>query len=242
MNDMKDMLGLALDSVPDQGTPADPREDVARGRRLLRRRRMMAGAGVAAALVIGAAVPLGLRSSPAPANHPQAASGHRQVASVSAKPSAPVSSKASAPVGAKPSAQSSVKLVAWRGTQPPGYEVNWMPNDWVVQGSTPFALVIAPPGDKDTNPQSFLGKLTVMLQSKDATSPPAGVQMTVNGRPAVFESAAQAGGDTEILYFKNANEQWVLVQAPMSLGWDSAKLAQFCGGVTVLAAAQQGVG
>src|SRR4029077_14105292 len=66
-----------------------------------------------------------------------------------------------------------IKLVAWVGTQPPGYQVSWMPKGWVVQGSTPFALVMAPPNDKDKSPDSYSGKLVVMLQSRDATAPPA---------------------------------------------------------------------
>jgi hypothetical protein len=34
----------------------------------------------------------------------------------------------------------------------------------------------------------------------------------------------------------------VVIQAPVSLGWDSVELAKFGGGVQVLAAAQQGRG
>jgi hypothetical protein len=232
VNDVKDLLSLALDTGPAAGTPADPREDLARGRRLLRRRRMLAATGVAAAMAIGAVVPLALQNGAAPVSH-----------SLSAGPNRPTV-KAAKPTGKtlKPTAQAGVKLVAWRGTQPPGYEVNWMPSGWVVQGSTPLALVIAPAGDTNTSPDNFSGKLTVMLQSASASSPPPGASQPVNGRPGVFESAAQAGGDTEILDFKNTNGKWVWVQAPMSLGWDSAQLAQFCSGVTVLAAAQQGVG
>src|SRR6185503_4736720 len=64
-----------------------------------------------------------------------------------------------------------IKLVAWVGTQPPGYQVAWMPKGWVVQGSTPFSLVIAAPNDKDKSPDSYLGKLVFMLQSRDATAP-----------------------------------------------------------------------
>jgi hypothetical protein len=231
VNDMKSVLGLALDAGPAAGAAADPDQDLARGRRLLRRRRMIGAAGVAAAMVVGATVPFALRNSTVPASHPVAGI-HRPVVKT-AKPSASASASASA---------TGVKLVAWTGTQPPGYQVNWMPSGWVVQGSTPFALVIAPLGDTDTNADSFSGKLVVMLQSASASSPPPGSSQPVNGRPGVFETAAQAGGDTEILDFKNANGQWVWVQAPMALGWDSAQLAQFCGGVTVLAAAQPGLG
>ena len=132
-----------------------------------------------------------------------------------------------------------IKLVAWVGTQPPGYQVAWMPKGWVVQGSTPFALVIAAPNDKDKNPDSFLGKLVVMLQSRDAAAPPADwANQPVNGREGKFD----VQGPTQILTFKNASGQWVVIQAPVFLGWDSAELAKFASGVQVLAAAQQGRG
>jgi hypothetical protein len=257
VNDIKDVLGLALDAGPAPGTPADPGADLARGRKLLRRRRMAGVAGVAAAMAIGAVVPFALQGSTTPALQHQSASS-RQVWGVDSGQTPPPSQRLPAghtpPAGRAPmhgpsvkagrgsNAAGSVKLVAWTGTQPPGYRVNWMPSGWTVQGSTPFALVIAPPGDTDTNPDSFVGKLVVMLQSASVTSQPAGTSQPVDGRPGFFESAAQAGGDTEILTFKNNNGQYVVVQAPMSLGWSSAQLAQFCGGVTVLAAAQQGVG
>jgi hypothetical protein len=117
-----------------------------------------------------------------------------------------------------------------------------MPKDWVVQGSNPYALVIAPRGDRDTDANSFLGKLVVMLQSASVTSQPAGVPQPVDGRTGFFEPASQAGANTNVLTFKVADGQWVVVQAPTSLGWDSGQLAKFAGGVTVLAAARQGVG
>src|SRR4029077_7041383 len=115
-----------------------------------------------------------------------------------------------------------IKLVAWVGTQPPGYQVAWMPKGWVVQGSTPFALVMAPPNDKDKNPDSYVGKLVVMWHARDAPAPPAAwANQPVNGRPGKFD----VQGDTQILTFKNASGQWVVIQAPVSLGWDSRALA-----------------
>ena len=76
-----------------------------------------------------------------------------------------------------------------------------------------------------------------MLQSRDATAPPANwASQPVNGRPGKFD----VQGDTQILTFKIASGQWVVIQAPVSLGWDSTELAKFAGGVQVLAAAQQG--
>jgi len=236
VTDMKDLFELALSDIPRTGGPANPAEDLTRGRRLLRRRRQrLAGlAGVTAAVLCGILVPLSLNGSAPAASHPVAA----------ASSPAPTHPKATAtPTHATTSpAQTQVhaiKLVAWKGTQPPGYRVAWMPKGWVVQGSDPYALTIAPAGAKDKDPHVFVGKLVVMLQSADATAPPASwADQLVNGRPGKFD----VQGDTQILTFKIASGQWVVVQAPVSLGWDSAELAKFAGGVQVLAAAQQGRG
>ena len=232
MNDLKDLLELALSDVPGRDTRVDPAADLARGRRRLRRRRQrLAGlAGVTAAVLCGVLVPLALQGS-APSHRPAPATA----ASSHPRPSHSQPGQTVAP--AQQSRQ--IKLVAWVGTQPPGYQVSWMPKGWVVQGSTPFALVMAPPDDKDKSPDSFVGKLVVMLQSRDATAPPADwANQPVNGREGKFD----VQGPTQILTFKNASGQWVVIQAPVFLGWDSAELAKFASGVQVLAAAQQGRG
>ena len=232
MNDLKDLLELALSDVPGRAARVDPAADLARGRRLLRRRRQrLAGlTGLTAAVLCGVLVPLALKGS-APSQH----SAPAAVASSRPQPTHSQPSQTTTP--AQPSRQ--IKLVAWVGTQPPGYLVAWMPKGWVVQGSTPFALVMAPPNDKDKSPDSFVGKLVVMLQSRDATAPPADwANQPVNGREGRFD----VQDDTQILTFKNATGQWVVIQAPVSLGWDRAELAKFAGGVQVLAAAQQGRG
>jgi hypothetical protein len=222
VNDVKDLLNRALVEAPGPSVPVDPRADLARGRRLLRRRRMLGAAGLTAAMALGALVPLALQAGTSAPGHSEAV-----------KP--PIASSSA-------SSRGSIALVAWTGTQPPGYQVSWLPKGWAVLGSVPAALTIGPAGDKDTDPYSFLGKLTVMLQSADVHSPPPGASQPVNGRPGIFQSAAQAGGDTEILTFQVASGKWVQVQAPMTLGWDSAELAKFAAGVVVLAAAQAGHG
>jgi hypothetical protein len=234
VNDMKDLFELALSDIPRTGQPADPDEDLTRGRRLLRRRRQrMAGlAGVTAAVLCGIGVPLSLNGSTPAASHPVAAAS----SPVSSHPKA-----ASSPTHATTPATQvhAIELVAWKGTQPPGYQVAWMPKGWVVQGSDPYALTIAPADDKDKDPHTFVGKLVVMLQSRDATAPPSSwADQPVNGRPGKFD----VQGDTQILTFKVAGGQWVVVQAPVVLGWNSSELAKFGGGVQVLAAAQAGRG
>ena len=231
MNDLKDLLELALSDVPGRDARVDPAADLVRGRRLLRRRRQrLAGlAGVTAAVLCGVLVPLAL---------PGSASSHRPApVAVTTHPQPSHSQPGHTAAPAQQIHQ--IKLVAWVGTQPPGYQVAWMPKGWVVQGGTPFALVMAPPNDKDKNPDSYVGKLVVMLQSRDATAPPADwADQPVNGRPGKFD----VQGDTQILTFQTAAGQWVVVQAPLSLGWDSAELAKFASGVQLLVTAQQGRG
>ena len=85
----------------------------------------------------------------------------------------------------------------------------------MVQGSNPYRLTIAPSHDPSTNPDDFVGKLMVMLQPAEVTSPP---------------TVRIAGG------------QWVVIQAPVSLGRDSAELVRFASGVQVLVTAQPGHG
>ena len=233
VNDVKDLLELALSDghAPGPDRPGDPAADLARGRRLLRRRRqrLAALAGVAAVVLGGAIVPLALPGSGTAVHHTAVAASSRPQPSQPRPVSAPP----------EPSHARQIKLVAWQGTQPPGYRVSWMPKGWVIQGSTPYVLVMAPPDARDKNPDVFIGKLVVMLQSRDATAPPADwASQPVNGHPGKFD----VQDDTQILTFQIAGGQWVVIQAPVSLGWDPAELAKFAGGVQVLATAQRGRG
>jgi hypothetical protein len=62
-----------------------------------------------------------------------------------------------------------------------------------------------------------------MLQPRDTTAPPADwASQPVDGRPGKFD----VQGNTQILTFQVAGGQWVVIQAPVSLGWDRAELAK----------------
>lgn len=215
MNTVKDMLELALEEGAEH--VVDPAADVARGRSLLRRRRLIGAGGVAAAAAIGALVPVILGSGGA---GPSLAGPH---------PSHPAVSTTPVPKG-----HNSIALVAFTGDQIPGYQVAEVPEGWVIQGGTPFALVIGAKGDPDTNVSSFTGKLVVMLQSRDASPPTSGQSDPVNGHAGFLD----VQGDTQILTFQRADGRWVVIQAPTKLGWDAAQLAQFASGVSVLGNAQ----
>lgn len=211
MNDLKDLLdGVA----PPPSAAVDPAADLARGRALLhrtRRRRVASVAGVGAAAA-GLAVTVSLLPAPSPP----------------ARDTTPSSVQA----------LGGLRLVAWTGEQPPGYRVAEVPEGWEVQGGSPFALTLARIGDPDRSPDSFVGKLVVMLQSSSFTGAPEGELVDVAGREGRFV----VDGATQMLTFRIADGRWVVVQAPTVLGWDAARLARFASGVEVLGHAEPGVG
>jgi hypothetical protein len=213
VNTVKDVLELALDERTTAAQVVDPAGDVARGRAPLRRRRLADASGAAAAAAVGALVPVILGGG-AP-SHVVSGKQHPAVSTT--------------PV---PKGHHSIQLVTFTGDQVPGYQVAEVPQGWVIQGGTPFALVIAPKGD--TSVDSFTGKLVVMLQSRDASPPTSGQSDPVNGHPGFLD----VQGDTQILTFQRADGRWVVIQAPTSLSWDATKLAQFASGVQVLGNAQ----
>jgi hypothetical protein len=232
MNDVKDLLELALTDRHglDPAQHVDPAGDLARGRGLLRRRRLVGVAGAATAVVVVALVPWAIHAAGSgPAVVGQAAPTIR---------SAPRPSS-TGPAPTHPAAPShSIALVAYEGKQPPGYQVAEVPSGWVVQGGNAYALVLAPKDDKDTSIDSFIGKLVVMLQSQGVGAPTVGTSLPVAGRPGRFDVQY----NTQILTYQGADGRWVVIQAPTSLGWDSARLAQFAAGVQVLGNAQPGQG
>jgi hypothetical protein len=231
MTDLKDLMVTALADGhgPDDGqaVPAETAAaDLARGRRLLRRRRaagLVGGASVAAAAAGITAVAVSLASAGPGAVRPAQAG--------------PAAASAAPRVTPSPIARS-IALVSYAGQQIPGYQVAEVPSGWVIQGGSPSALVIAPAGDPDTGIYSFVGKLVVMLKSADEPVPTRAPRQPVAGRPGYL----RVEDGTQIMTFQAANGAWVDIQAPTSLGWDGAELAQFAAGVQVLGNAQAGHG
>ena len=230
MNDVKDLLELALTDRHglDPAQHVDPAGDLARGRGLLRRRRLVGLAGAATAVVVVALVPWAIHAGGGPSVGAQASPTIR---SGSASSTQPAPTHPATPVH-------SIALIAYEGKQPPGYQVAEVPSGWVVQGGNAYALVLAPQDDKDTSIDSFIGKLVVMLQSQGVGAPTVGTSQPVAGRPGRFD----VQDNTQILTYRGADGRWVVIQAPTSLGWDSARLAQFAAGVQVLGNAQPGHG
>jgi hypothetical protein len=237
MSELKNLLEQALGDGhgPDPARSADPGPDLARGRRLRRRRRLgLTGTAVVAAAV-AVAVPLSLSGAGQPGT---AGTGAGHVAAPGHKVRVGHAPKAAHPKAAPHHAATAIKLVAYTGQQAPGYQVSEVPSGWVIQGGNPYVLTLAPRDDKNKSVDVFVGKLVVMLQSRDAKGPGPGRPQPVAGRPGRFD--VQDG--TQILTYKDSAGGWVVIQAPTSLGWNSGRLAQFAAGVQVLGNAQQGRG
>src|SRR6185437_11454095 len=223
MTDLKEMLGLALDDAPAAAhadAPLGVDGDLARGQRLLRRRtrgRMLGASAAVAAVAVAVAVPA-LTSGP----NTKPAVAASQPAPAGAAPSA-------APADASHPAATGIRLVAYTGTQPPGYVVKVIPDNWVIQGSTPLALTIAPANAANKDPDYFLGKLVVTQESFDTSS-------------AQSWTSARVPGHTASLVIEQTPSRWLLVQAPTGLHWTEQQEVQFGLGVTILSTAQEGKG
>lgn len=87
------------------------------------------------------------------------------VAAVAAAVTYGVSAPASPPPA--PTVSSSLHLVDYRGEQPKGFTIDKVPDGWEVQGVNAGVLTLGPIGLKDKNPDSFVDKIAVMLQSQD---------------------------------------------------------------------------
>jgi hypothetical protein len=231
MTDLKDLLGLALDDRPaaaHAGTLPGVDDDLARGRRLLRRRarsRMLGTSAAVAAVAVAVAVPA---LSSGPSAKPAATASQPATAGVSH----------SAPAGDSHPATTGIRLIAYTGTQPPGYVVKVIPDNWVIQGSTPFALTIAPANAANKDPDVFLGKLVVTQESFDPSDAQGWTSARIPGHTAYYS----VQDNTASLVIEQTASRWLLVQAPTSLHWTEQQEVQFGLGVTILSTAQEGKG
>ncbi|GIF21292.1 hypothetical protein BJ973_005261 [Actinoplanes tereljensis] len=192
--------------------------DLNRGKRALRRRRAFQGAGasVFAVAALAAVVAYGTTNQAAAPSH-----------------------QAAGPAGT--STVSTAKLVAYHGEQLKGFTIDKVPAGWELQGVNESVLTIAPIGFKDKEVNSFVGKIAVMLQSKDDKRTPSGTNVTVAGRPGVINTPTD-GGDTRNLWVQQPNGIWLLAQIWDAGDWTTADMVEFGAGLHVTKDAVQGVG
>jgi hypothetical protein len=227
MTDLQTMLSNAARPGHNPAVPTDVVDaDVARAHRALvhrRARRTGTRTVLAAALALGSFAVVHIQHGPS-----------------SKTAAAPVTVPAPAPARAsRPTVSPAIKLVAYTGTQPPGYTVDSIPAGWEIQGVDDYALVIAPIGYPSQSIYDFEGKLVVMLDSVDEQPPTDGVPVPVGSGKGLV---SHLNPGEPILYFTDATGHGVIVQQPPALHWTDAELGQFGAGVHVNATARQGHG
>jgi hypothetical protein len=227
---MSDITELFKQIAPSADAPPSAETvdaDLARGRQaLLRdhrrrtiRRSMAATATVAAAAVVAVVVSQIAGSSGT--THPQnAAPSHHAARPGSTQPT----------VVKTHHKATSIKLVSYKGKQLAGFTVDKVPDGWFLSTSTQFALLIDPNGDKDNDPDAFVGKLAVLTQSSDVHHLPKGTAVTVNGQPGVVTDQGKYGLS---LTYNDAGGFGVVIQAPAPLHWTNQQLVSFAEGVHV---------
>jgi hypothetical protein len=216
--------------------------DLARGRRALRRRRAgqaIAGSafGVAALVAAFAVATAGTGAGP---HHPAAD---------------------------RPAVVTAAKLVAYKGAQPKGFTVDKVPDGWFIQSDDNYSLLLAPikaknpgPGVDPSkapiyDPQSFVGKIGIMLESRDQHGPSrAGTTVKVGDRTGTLlkslpgmtpdgRVSPAAGGDTGWeLWVKQPSGVYMIVQYWQGLGLSRDQMVELGAGVHVHHDAEQSVG
>jgi hypothetical protein len=105
----------------------------------------------------------------------------------------------------------------------------------------PSVLTIAPVGAEDKDPHSFVGKIAIMLQSKDEHVTPSGTAVKVGGKPGfLITPEGQSAGRS--LYVKQPDGVYLIVQIWDAQGWTDDAIVEFAAGIHVLPDAVEGNG
>lgn len=231
MQDISDRLAHLHDSAGPGAAPSDDviAADLHRGRQALHRRHVRrAGVGAVGVAAAAAVVAVALTSGSGPSTGPRAESG--STTSVVPARSGHTSS---------PAQHDAIELVAYRGTQRPGFTVKYVPDGYVLQGVSGSTLDIADAGDHSSL-DIFSGKLTVGVEAASEVGglkSQHGSSVTVNGQPGVISTDKV----TTTLVFEQGHGSGNLVTVQ---SWHNIQLTQdqvvsFAEGVTVTADAQR---
>jgi len=221
---MPDIMTV-LQNLPQATAPADQAvvaADVARGHRAVSRRRQQRIGFTAAAVAVVAGVAVGAGQFGGTATPATTATGATHVTAAS------------------------LKMVAFTGKQPAGFEVTTVPDGWTVISSQPYEFVVAPPGQETGGgpsagpstgpaPVFYDGRIAVYLVG-DGPGPRASQteKVDINGKPGklgAFPKSATAP-DAHWLTFPS-DHGTVVVQVPDSTGLNNDQIITFARGITV---------
>lgn len=200
--------------------------DLARGQRALRRRRTVQAAAGSAFTVAAIAAAFAFTAGP------------------SASTTTP---EAKAPIAGTVTADTTTPafaLIAYKGKQPDAFTVAQVPAGYVVQGVTESSLTVGREGMADKNPNSFVGKVAVMLQSVDENGKIPGTpeRVTVGDREGLFVKRPGTEGDGVTLFIEQPSGMNLEIQVWDGVGWTRDQIVAFAEGVTVNANAKPGHG
>ncbi|MFI1987950.1 hypothetical protein [Actinoplanes sp. NPDC020271] len=236
MTNLRDHLA-DLAGSPGEPTIVQADADLARGRSALRRRRLFQGATGSAFAVAAVAAAFAFTTASGPSN------GSAPVVAGGTRPAATAGTATT----------SSFSLVAYTGEQPAGFSIDQVPVGWEVQGISESALTLAPKGAKprnsaeplgnvaDDDPDSFVGKVVVMLQSVDEQGTPSGEKLKVGDLTGTLVKKL-GSTDGRTLYLPQPSGINVQIQVWDGVGWSPADIAGFAAGIHVNPNAKQGRG
>ena len=248
MMDLRDELEQ-LAGRPTPPTTTQLNDDLARGRSALRRRRTFQAAGGSLFAVAAAVAAISLSGAVSTPGNTGVQAGDRPAAT--------------APAGG-------VELVAYKGKQPKGFTIDTVPDGYFVQSDDEWSLVMAPdkaknPGpnvdpskDPTYDPNSFEGKISVMLES-DGVNPydpgpghhgekkvkvgDADGLLVKNDPPVVPGKTFPANGDYgKRLFIENTAKNWLVIQFPEGLKLSDEQMIQLGEGVHVHKGAKAAAG
>ncbi|SNY03763.1 hypothetical protein [Paractinoplanes atraurantiacus] len=218
---------------PADETPAGVIEDdLARGRRAVRRNRLVRVAAGSALTVAAVAAALSL--------------GPGLIGGNTENPPAAARSANGATAG--------VELVSYTGEQPRLFTIDTVPQGFFIQGQNEYELVIAPEQAKSPDPAKpylsdptvYTGKIAVYLQNKDFTVEPDGDEkLTINGKPAALryihtdEGTPDEGVTVEAtqIFVVQSPHVYLTVQFDARTGLTKEQMIKVAGGINLTAEA-----
>lgn len=172
-------------------TTEDVNSDLDRGRRALRRRRTVQKLAGSAFAVMALAVGVTVANTGTPA------------------PTTPGAGRNPGAINAP-----ATQLVAYTGSQPKGYTIDKVPDGWEIQADTTSALILAPKKALDKDPQSFVGKIGIMLQSTDQKDAPNGKKVKVGDGAGVLVPEQEVTDPTTLRLREEAKREAIAKGGP----------------------------